>query len=245
MSTNLANILIMLYNFFIGRDNMKKEVKEKLSEIGSFIACLVVILAIAYFTGFLKGFAPKDFADAYNQLTSNLSNTSAGKKAGSNFIKKSSGAGAKNEVYAGYSVIRIPETVKRGVNTTHMWTFLFNSSKKTVFYIYDDSSADFDSSIKNYLSSKKNAGIYDIYSYTNSNFSGMNIGNYGPSEICNSLEECNAVRQRASDYSSMTAFLKHCGKTMCVINPSMQSYIRLKTRNANQAKQMLNDLRYW
>ena len=73
----------------------------------------------------------------------------------------------------------------------------------------------------------------------------MNLGNYGSDKICNSLEECNAVRQRASDYSSMTSFLNYCGRTMCVFDPSTQKYVRLKNRNNKQAAQMLNDLRYW
>lgn len=224
---------------------MKKEVKDKLVEAGSFLACVAVILGIAYFTGFLKGFGAKDFVDAYNNLTSNLSNSSFGKNAGTSVIDKSSGNSGRNETYEGYQTALVPAAVLRGINTTHLWSFLFNSSKKTVFYIYDDSSSDFNNSVQNYLSTKKNKNAYSVYGYTKNSFSSMNLGNFGSSEICNSLEECNAQRQRASDYSAMTEFLKYCGKTMCVFNPSTQKYVRLKNRNVQNATQMLNDLRYW
>ena len=222
----------------------KNEIKEKLADAGCFLVCVAVILGIAYFTGFLKGFAPQDFVDAYNNLTANLSNSSLAKNAGKN-IDSSSGNSGRNETYEGYPVAKIPDAVLRGVRTTRMWAFLLENTKKTVFYIYDDSSEEFNSAVKNYLSTKKNASIYELYAYSKSSFSSMNIGNYGSDKICNSLEECNAVRQRASDYSSMTSFLNYCGRTMCVFDPSTQKYIRLKNRNNKQAAQMLDDLRYW
>ncbi len=223
----------------------KNEMKEKLADIASFFACILVILAIAYFTGFLKGFGVKDFADAFNNLGANLSNSSLGKNAGKNYKNTGSKNSGNNETFEGYQVARIPEAVLRGVKTSHLWTFLFNSNKKVVFYIYDDSSAAFNSSVQNYLSTKKNAQIYSLYAYTNRSFSSMNIGNYGASKICNSLEECNEQRQRASDYSLMSSFLKYCGKTMCVINSSSQKYIRLTNKDSNKATQMLNALKYW
>lgn len=220
----------------------KKEIKDKLLDVASFFACIAVILGIAYFTGFLKGFAPKDFADAFNNFDTNVSNSSLAKLAGKNSVGRSSN---RNETYEGYEVTRVPEAVLRGVNTTGLWTFIFNADKKVVFYIYDDSSADFNSAVQNYLSSDKNSSAYNIHTYTNRSFNGMNLGNYGASKICNSLEECNQQRQNASDYSLMTAFMKYCGKTMCVINPSMKKYTRLKKKDANQATKMLDDLRYW
>ena len=43
-------MLIMLYNQF-----MKKEIKDKFVEAGSLFACIAILLAIGYFTGFIKG----------------------------------------------------------------------------------------------------------------------------------------------------------------------------------------------
>lgn len=40
---------------------MKKELKDKIIEIASYLICLAIILAIGYFTGYLKGFTPSDF----------------------------------------------------------------------------------------------------------------------------------------------------------------------------------------
>lgn len=223
----------------------KSEIKEKLANLVSFIACIIVILAIAYFTGFLKGFRAKDFADAYNNLTATLSASSFGKNAGKNVVGSGNNRSEKNETYEGYQVARIPEAVLRGVKSSHLWTFLFDSNKKVVFYVYDDSSSEFNSSVQNYFNTSKNASAYSLYAYTNRSFTSMNIGNYGASKVCNSLEECNEQRQKASDYSLMSSFLKYCGKTMCIINPSTQKYIKLKNKDANQAAKMLNDVRYW
>ena len=43
---------------------MNIDFKSKLKEAVSFIICLVVLLAIARYTGFLQGFAPEDFLEA-------------------------------------------------------------------------------------------------------------------------------------------------------------------------------------
>ena len=221
----------------------KNDINDKLLDLASFFACIVVIAVVAYFTGFLKGFAPKDFVDAFKNFGPNLANSPLVKLAGkASFDTNNSG---KNETYEGYEVTKIPEAVLRGVKIDGLWTFLFDSDKKVVFYIYDDSSEDFNSSVKNFLSSNKNASAYNLYEYTNLSFSSMNLGNYGASKVCNSLEECNQQRQNASDYSLMTAFLKYCGKTMCVINPSTKKYTRLKNKDAMEATKMLDDLRYW
>lgn len=67
-------MLIMLYNLL-----MKKEIKDKLIEAGSFFACILVLLAIGYFTGFIKGFSPEDFQEAYNRTAANLTKSSAKK----------------------------------------------------------------------------------------------------------------------------------------------------------------------
>ena len=79
--------------------------------------------------------------------------------------------------------------------------------------------------------------------YGKDDFSNLRLGEVGPSKICNSLQECNQVRQKASDYSTMAEFLKYCGKTMCIINPSKGEYVRVKTRNS--AIKMLDDLQNW
>lgn len=220
----------------------KKEIKDKLLDVASFFACILVIVLIAYFTGFLKGFAPKDFADAFTNFNDNLSNSSLAKFAGENSDGSIAG---RNEVYEGYEVTKVPESVLRGVKSNGLWKFIFNADRKVVFYMYGDSTEDFNSSVQNYLSSGKNSSEYKLYAYTNASFSNMNLGNYGATEVCNSLEECNKQRQEASDYSLMTAFMKYCGKTMCIINPETKKYARLKKKNADDATKMLDAFKDW
>ena len=73
----------------------------------------------------------------------------------------------------------------------------------------------------------------------------MRTGITGPSDICNSLEECKAQRDHAADYSSLQAFFQRCAKTMCVINPAKKQYVVLKKRDYDSAVKMINDLRGW
>ena len=107
----------------------------------------------------------------------------------------------------------------------------FVKDKKTVFYIYDDNSISFDNSIKNYVNSENLSSKYNIVSYTTTSFGSVRLGDIGPSEICKNLQECNANRQKASDYTTLSEFLKQCGRTACIINPTESEYIRLNSRN--------------
>lgn len=222
---------------------MKKEYKNKLIEIGGYCTCLIIILAIGYFSGYLKGFAPDDFVNAYEQITSDLSKSSAVKNTNVSFSRTKSIGSKTTSTYNDYQAARIPVAVIRGVNTYRTWTEIFNSHNKTVFYLYDKQDDSFDSSIKNFVNNGVLSSKYTVYSYGKDDFSNLRLGEVGPSKICNSLQECNQVRQKASDYSTMAEFLKYCGKTMCIINPSKGEYVRVKTRNS--AIKMLDDLQNW
>ena len=222
---------------------MKKEYKNKLIEIGGYCTCLTIILAIGYFSGYLKGFAPDDFVNAYEQITTDLSKSSAVKNTNVSFSRTKSIGSKTTSTYNDYQAARIPVAVIRGVNTSRTWTEIFNYHNKTVFYLYDKQDDSFDSSIKNFVNNGVLSSKYTVYSYRKDDFSNLRLGEVGPSKICNSLQECNQVRQKASDYSTMAEFLKYCGKTMCIINPSKGEYVRVKTRNS--AIKMLDDLQNW
>ncbi len=130
----------------------------------------------------------------------------------------------------------------RGVNNTGAWTQIFNSYNKSVFYIYDDKNNEFDNSIKSYIANDTQ-NSYSVRSYSKSEFNSLRVGDIGPSKICDSLQECNQVRQKASDYSSMAEFLKYCGSILCVINPAKNEYVKVKNRQS--ATKVLNDLKNW
>lgn len=222
---------------------MKKEIKGKLKEIGSYGLCLVVILGVAYYSGILKGFAPKDFENAYTQITTDLSQTSTVKNSNINISRTSSKGSTRTTSYNNYQVAKIPTSVVRGVKEEHYFTEIFNPTAKTIFYFYDTPMDSFDSSVKNFVSNGKISGKYRIYSYSKNDFNRLHLGSVGPSKICDSFQECNEVRQKAADYTSMSEFLKQCGRTMCIINQSRGEYIRL--RNRNNAIKILDDIQNW
>lgn len=106
---------------------MKKEYKNKLIEIGGYCICLTIILAIGYFSGYLKGFAPDDFVNAYEQITADLSKSSAVKNTNVSFSRTKSIGSKTTSTYNDYQAARIPVAVIRGVNTSRTWTEIFNS----------------------------------------------------------------------------------------------------------------------
>lgn len=230
----------MLYNYL-----MKKEIKDKLIEVISFFVCVAILLAIAYYTGFINGFTVNDFQNAYNKTVYNIAN-SASKNGNKTDLFDTNNAGNKNiSTYKNYQPMRIPESVLRAVEKSRTWENVFYSNKKVVFYIYNKSQEDFHNSVSNYLSTGSKSHNYKLVAYTESSFESMHLGDIGPSKICNSLEECNAVRQKAADYSTLSEFMKQCGKYMCIINPREKQYIKLKSKNSGQAVKMIFDLINW
>ena len=230
----------MLYNFF-----MKKEIKDKLIEIVSFFICLAVLLAIAYYSGFIKGFSVSDFQDAYNRLVYNFTNSASKSGVKTDLFDTSNKNTKRISSYKNYHPMRIPEEVLRGVDTSGVWKNVFYSNKKVVFYIYDESQLNFHNSIANYLSTNTKAQKYNLVAYSENSFNSMRLGDIGPSKICDSLEECNSVRQKAADYTALSEFMQRCGRYMCIINPNRQQYIKLSSKNSGQAAQMILELMNW
>ena len=224
---------------------MKKEIKDKLIELASFCICIVVLLAIAYYSGFIKGFTGTDFKDSYNELIYNLSNNVSKNKLDTGLFNTNNSYKRQISTYKGYQPMRIPDDVLRGVYSSRAWENVFNSNKKVVFYVYNNSQIEFNNSITNYLSSETKGKYYNLITYTESNFESMRLGDIGPSKICDSFEECNAVRKKAIDYSALSEFMKQCGRYMCIINPQQKQYVKLQNKNSSQAVKMIFDLINW
>ncbi len=224
---------------------MKKEIKDKIIETGCFFICVGILLAIAYYTGFLKGFTVADIQDAYNRTVYNFSKSARANKDKVAFLESNSKNNRKITSFKGYRVMYIPASVLRGVSSSGAWQQIFNSDKKVVFYLYSANQKDFHNSVQNYLGTKSKKGRFNCYAYTADQFSSMRVGEGGASKICDSLDECNMVSQKASDYTALSEFLKLCGKTMCIIKPSNGQYVMLKSKNSGQAVKMINDLVNW
>ena len=112
---------------------MKKEIKDKLIEIVSFLICLAVLLAIAYYSGFIKGFSVSDFQDAYNRLVYNFTNSASKSGVKTDLFDTSNKNTKRISSYKNYHPMRIPKEVLRGVDTSGVWKNVFYSNKKVVF----------------------------------------------------------------------------------------------------------------
>lgn len=205
----------------------KDELIMKLQSFMNFIIWVGIILAVAYFSGFLKGFTPDDFKDAFTRLPELIS--------GEKYVSDS----------GNYQSSKISQDVIRGANTLYAWRPIFATRTKSVLYIYDENDIDFHNRLQNYIKNSPIKNNYHIYAYTKAEFRHVKLGESGPSKICNTFEECKEQQQRSAAYSAASSFFERCGKTMCVINPQTQRFVRLPKRDAKRAIQTLNALRNW
>ena len=216
---------------------------NKLKELSAFLVCIVAILGLAYYSGILKGFAPKDFQDAFDNLGSTISGNVKSSEA-AKYLATNPEDRVAATVYKSYRPMIIPANVLKGSETSRSWTNIFNSNKKVVFYLYEDSD-NFNSEIISYANRNKLGKYYDFQPYSKIGFSQYNAGSSGSTNICNSLQECNAMREKAANYSLLTNFMEQCGRTMCVVSPSKKQYLILKHRNASEANQLLEGVKLW
>ena len=146
--------------------------------------------------------------------------------------------------YGKYRPSYIPKKVLAGSQTSGAWTNLFNSNKKVVFYVYDKNDK-FHDEFFNYFSNSDYSKYYDFKPTSKSTFNGMMTGTVGPSKICNSIEECNKYREKASNYTLLTNFLSSCGKGMCIFKPEKNQFVQLRRRTTKDASNMLEELKNW
>ena len=221
---------------------MKKEVKSRLFESVCFLICVAFLFVAAYFLGFFKNYSLANIQRTYNDIVEELSDDA--KNLFSSRGTRNTRT-AKSSSYNEYRIQHIPVAVIRGTNSSGAWKNIFYSNKKIVFYTYDIDNINFHNRLKSFLKREKIEKKYSLMAYEINAFNSMRVGDTGPSKICDSLEECNAVRQKAADYSYMAEFLKLCGKTMCVIKPRTKQYVRLNNKNYANASLMLQKLIDW
>ena len=230
---------------------MNRNFKDKLKEVVYFTLCLVFLLAIAYFSGFLKGFTFDDFAYTYQKLVYTISKNVDLDVDRANILSTGNSTARKTSSFNNYRLLTIPQTVINGAYDSNTWLSVFRSNKKVVFYVYDPSdrdkeySNDFYVRMTSYLNNKNNKPYYSNFAVSVYSFKNIKNGAIGPEKICNSLEECNQQRVRASNYSNMADFFTKCARTMCIINPSTEQFVILKDRNFGNAVSVLNSLREW
>lgn len=212
---------------------MKKEI---LKEIGCYLGCIAFIAISGYIAGVFK---EASFDSLSKIIVANVKTTGI-----EQYINQERSPRKKVTVYKNYRPRIIPDTVLDGSRYSHTWQNIFNSDRKVVFYLFDEND-NFHSSLYAYFSKNQLYKHYNLEPYSKDAFNNMRNGAIGPSKICNSMEECNKVRENASNYTMLTNFLANCGRTMCIFDPGKNQYVQLKKRNVNDAEHMLEGLKNW
>lgn len=212
---------------------MKKEI---LKEIGCYLGCIAFIAISGCIAGVFK---ETSFDSLSKTVVANVKTTGI-----EQYINQERSPRKKVTVYKNYRPRIIPDNVLDSSRYSNTWQNIFNSNRKVVFYLFDEND-NFHSSLYAYFSNNQLYKYYNFEPYSKNAFNNMRNGSIGPSKICNSMEECNKVRENASNYTMLTNFLSNCGKTMCIFDPGKSQYIQLKKRNANDAEHMLEGLKNW
>lgn len=212
---------------------MKKEI---LKEIACYAVCIIFIAGSAYLVGL---FNERSYQSLSRVIVNNIKASGI-----EQYINQERSPRKRVTTYKNYRPRIIPDNVLDGSQTSGIWRNIFNSNQKVVFYLYDNND-NFHSSLSSYFSKNKLYKNYNFKPVSLYEFNNMRSGDMGPSKICNSIDECNKVRTKASNYTLLTNFLSNCGRTMCVFNPAKNEYVQLKKRNITEAEQMLNGLQNW
>ncbi len=212
---------------------MKKEI---LKEIACYAGCIVFILLSGYFSGFFKD---TSFAGLSNSAITMVKASGI-----EQYINQERSSRKKVTVYRNYRPRIIPDNVLRGAALSNSWKNVFNANKKVIFYIYDGND-DFNSQIQKYFYKNQLQKYYNLEAYEIASFNRWRLGAVGPEKICDSLEECNRVREKASGYTLMMEFLSNCGKTVCIIDSGKNQYVQLKRRNITDTENMIVGLKNW
>lgn len=207
-------------------------------EIGYYVLCIVFIVVCGSTSGFFKELNSGNFA---NELVQKINGTGIEK-----YLTKETDTSAQKQAntYGKYHPSYIPDKVLKGSETSGVWTHLFNSDKKVVFYVYEKDSK-FHQEFSDYFSKSSYLSYYQFEATPKSVFNGMMSGTVGPNKVCNSIEECNQYREKASNYTLLTNFLTDCGKGVCVFNPEKKQFVQLRRRNLKEAQNMVETLKNW
>ncbi len=224
---------------------MKKENSDKFRELISLVLCVIVLLLIANYAGFLKVINFDSIFTSFGKFTSTLSSTDIEKG------KINPGNQKTRSEYNGIKVRYIPANVLSAVDNSYQWNVLFKSDKKVIFFVYSTSDSkyadsDFYNKISGILSENNNSYYYNLVAFDTKRYEYMRTGgDIGPSKICNSLEECRNQAVRANNYSAASAFVERCARTMCIINPKREEFVAIKARDSKIATDYIEKLKGW
>ncbi len=139
----------------------------------------------------------------------------------------------------------VPENVMNIYKTQNRLPQVFQGGDRVVFYVADpkkEDSAAFDAAVRAHVASLGNT--YSIVTFSPPAYRTTMAGNTY-NDICNSFEECKAMKDRASAYAEFSGFFDHCAKTLCVFNNRNGAYVRLKKKHVEDMKIVLTRYRAW
>lgn len=222
---------------------------DKLKEILGVLACLGLLIGLGFYTGFFNQY---NWDYAQNLINSAISEASS-VKLGLNLNDDNKyNSNNKNTSRIGsYRANNIPSKVMEGVKLTGYWSDQFNPNKKVIFYVYDSYnnnfifSLDYHKNIEKYFTDNELDRYYDLKPMDLGIFQNYYVGIIGSTKVCNSIEECNAMRNKATLRADMQMFLDKCAKTTCIINVSKNEFIFLRNRDSADTIKALNEIKNW
>lgn len=213
-------------------------IKVDFKEVGYYVICILFIVVAGNISGITKTFS---YDAISNEIVAKVKSTGVEK-----YLAKETDTSAQKttNTYGKYRPSYIPKKVLAGSQTSGAWTHLFNSDKKVVFYVYEKDSK-FHQEFSDYISKNSYLSYYQFEATPKNVFNSMMSGTVGPSKVCNSLEECNQYREKASNYTLLTSFLTDCGRGVCVFSPEKKQFVQLRRRSVKEAEKMVETLKNW
>lgn len=210
----------------------------------------IYIAIIVFLTGFLiyaVFFMKSDFIQ-----TKSLPSTIAGKKVT---------VGDKNitTYKPDFLPKPIPEEVLKGAKENEFYYYMFfNPNKRYITYLYNKKSTSpkdsesFHNQIESYIRSDLVAGSYKntalndigIEAYERRILEFNEAANYVPKEG-DSKHHKDKMLDKKAEIDAVKRFIRECTKTMCIINPSTNEYVKISKRDINMAKKTLKDYELW
>ena len=221
---------------------------EKSKEVFGVLACIGLLVGLGYYTGFFNDFNLENF---FKTTSSDVANLKTDMTSNKNNKKNFHIGGEKMSKFGNLRANNIPNDVYKGAELVRGWDRVFKGNKKVVFYAYDNSgknvayAGDFHNKLTNAFNQNHLSEYYNFEPMDYSIFRNYYVGISTATKICNSLEECNKVRQTANYKATFQMFLDRCAKAFCVINPEKQQFLLLRNRNVDEAMNVLINAKNW
>ena len=221
---------------------------EKSKEVFGVLACIGLLVGLGYYTGFFNDFNLENF---FKTTSSDVANLKTDMTSNKNNKKNFHIGGEKMSKFGNLRANNIPNDVYKGAELVRGWDRVFKGNKKVVFYAYDNSgknvayAGDFHNKLTDAFNQNHLSEYYNFEPMDYSIFRNYYVGISTATKICNSLEECNKVRQTANYKATFQMFLDRCAKAFCVINPEKRQFLLLRNRNVNEAMNLLINAKNW